>query len=184
MYFDNILLLENTLLPYFCEAEPLKYINKKFYQLNYEKYNTHLQPHGIVEAYYPDTQTIKDRKIYRNAVLHGLYEEFGKNGMLWAKITFQNGKENGLAKEFHENGKLWERCNYIDGKLDGLCEQWYKNGQLQHRRNYINGKLNDLSEKWDEDGEKITYKNGVGWEIRAFTIWIILIFTLNKFIDF
>ena len=48
-YFNIIVLLQNTLLPYFCDEIPLISINKKFYNLNYEKYNIRLQPHGIVE---------------------------------------------------------------------------------------------------------------------------------------
>jgi hypothetical protein len=38
-YFENIPLLQNTLVPYFCEPEPLKSINKVFFKLNYEKYS-------------------------------------------------------------------------------------------------------------------------------------------------
>jgi hypothetical protein len=41
-YFGNAELLQNTLLSYFCNEEPLKLVNKKFYGLNYEKYNTHI----------------------------------------------------------------------------------------------------------------------------------------------
>jgi hypothetical protein len=60
-YFGSIQLLQNTLLPYFCDGEPLKSINKKFYKLNYEKYNTHLQPHGVIESYDKETKTIESR---------------------------------------------------------------------------------------------------------------------------
>lgn len=62
IYFQNTELLQNTLLPYFCVEEPLKSINKLFSELNYEKYNTHLQPHGIIKTYYMQTMTIKERK--------------------------------------------------------------------------------------------------------------------------
>ena len=41
MYFENIQLLQNTLLKYFSDEYPLKLLNKKFSTLNYEKYNTH-----------------------------------------------------------------------------------------------------------------------------------------------
>jgi hypothetical protein len=61
-YFGNVQLLQSTLLPYFCNEQPLKLVNKQFYRLNYEKYNTHYQPHGILEIYYLETQTIKSRQ--------------------------------------------------------------------------------------------------------------------------
>jgi hypothetical protein len=61
-YFNNIVLLQNTLLPYFCNEEPLKLVNKQFYRLNYEKYNTHYQPHGILETYCPKTKILYDRE--------------------------------------------------------------------------------------------------------------------------
>jgi hypothetical protein len=38
-YFQNLPLLENTLLSYFEEDKPLKNINKQFTKLNYEKYS-------------------------------------------------------------------------------------------------------------------------------------------------
>ncbi len=38
-YFNNTILLQNTLLPYFCNEYPLIFINKQFQKLNYEKYS-------------------------------------------------------------------------------------------------------------------------------------------------
>jgi len=52
MYFENIPLLQNTLLLYFDTENPLNLINKQFRKLNYEKYLTHRQPHGIFKSYY------------------------------------------------------------------------------------------------------------------------------------
>jgi len=38
-YFENLPLLQSTLLAYFCDEESLKLVNKVFYKLNYEKYS-------------------------------------------------------------------------------------------------------------------------------------------------
>jgi hypothetical protein len=65
-YFNDIPLLQNTLLPYFCDQYPLVCINKKFKTLNYAKYNTLLQPHGIVEIYYNGTKIIEEKITYKN----------------------------------------------------------------------------------------------------------------------
>ncbi len=73
-YFENIDLLQNTLLPYFKDEYPLKSLNKKFYKLNYEKYNTHLQPHGILEEYYNKNKTIKEKTNYKPSLGHNQRE--------------------------------------------------------------------------------------------------------------
>jgi hypothetical protein len=71
-YFENLLLLQNTLLSYFNTPEHLKLLNKTFHKFNYEKYLTYVQPHGIVETYYMKIKTTKERKIYKNGKLDGL----------------------------------------------------------------------------------------------------------------
>ncbi len=48
MYFENTILLQNTLLSYFCDKYPLKILNKQFNILIYEKYNALLKTHGIL----------------------------------------------------------------------------------------------------------------------------------------
>ncbi len=65
-YFQNIQLLENTLLSYFQDPYPLIFINKQFSKLHYEKYNTHLQPHGIYELYFSKIKTIMKRCNFKN----------------------------------------------------------------------------------------------------------------------
>ena len=84
-YFENVILLQNTLLPYFCDEILLKTVNKVFSKLNYEKFLTHLQPHGIMESYYPETKIIDKR------------------------ITYKNGFQDGLSEKYHINGKLHKR---------------------------------------------------------------------------
>jgi len=121
-YFQNTHLLHNTLLPYFCNEIPLKLINKLFFRLNYERYNTHIQPHGIVETYYKDTKTSEKRITYKNGVFNGLYEEW------------------------YPNGQLEKRWHYKNGILDGLCEHWYRDERLIERINYRNGKPSDFHE--------------------------------------
>jgi len=152
-YFQNIQLLQNTLLPYFCNEEPLKLVNKQFYKLNYEKYNTHYQPHGILETYYPDTKTIKHRETYSNGKKDGLYEEWYKNSQLKEKSIYKDGELNGLSEEWYQNGKWCEISNWKNGRQDGLYEYWYPNGQLHLRYNYSNGVEDGLCEEWCENGD-------------------------------
>jgi antitoxin component YwqK of YwqJK toxin-antitoxin module len=142
LYFQNISLLENTLLPYFCDDIILKCINKVFSGLNYEKYNTHLQFHGSLETYYIETKTIEERNTYRNGELE-LYERWHDNGPFHIKCNYKNNKMNGLYIEWHSNSKLYRKTNYKNGERDGLCERWTSNGLLVQRNNYKNGELDN-----------------------------------------
>jgi antitoxin component YwqK of YwqJK toxin-antitoxin module len=162
MYFDNTILLENTLLPYFDEAEPLKYINKKFYRLDYEKYLTHIQLHGILETYYLKTKTIMEREIYKNGKLNGIYKSWyethsdtivGDNSQLYERCNYKNGKLDGLYENWFQNGQLLEQGYYKNGKLDGSCEVWHNNGRLYIRKNYKDNELHGLYEQWYQDGK-------------------------------
>jgi antitoxin component YwqK of YwqJK toxin-antitoxin module len=163
VYFDNSVLLQNTLLPYFCEAEPLKLISKLFYRLDYEKYNTHLQPHGILEIYYIKTKTIECKIRYKNGKLDGLHERWYGDGKMRSKETYKNGKLNGSYEAWYSNGILLSKRTYINDREEGLSERWYDNGQLWKKVNYKNGKQDGLSERWYENGkphQKVNYKNG------------------------
>jgi len=186
-YFENTPLLQNTLLSYFSTEKELKKVNKKFNTLDYEKYNTHLQPHGIEETYYPETKTIKEKTTYINGVRNGLSKQYYDNGQLEIIINYKNGKKDGLSEYWFKSGKFSGIRNYKNGKLDGLLEEWYENGilygkgyyknnkrdglfetryingQLEDRINYKNGKFNGLFEEWYDNGQlslRCYYKNG------------------------
>jgi len=160
-YFENIPLLENTLLTYFSEEQPLKNLNKTFSKLNYEKYNTHLEPHGIKVTYYSDTKIIEDKITYKNGIRNGLSEGWNKNQKLSYRINYRNGKRNGLSEDWYQSGQLWQRSNYIYEKKNGLVEVWYENSQLWKRINYKNNKRDGLYEEWYGNGElakRINYR--------------------------
>jgi len=142
-YFNNSILLENTLLPYFCEAEPLKFVNKIFSKLNYEKYNIDIQPHGIVETYNSKTKLIEERKTYKNGKLHGLYEYYYENGQLLEKCYYVNEKQEGLYEKWYNNGELKIKYNCKNGILNGLYQSWNFNGTSEFSGIYKNGKFND-----------------------------------------
>jgi antitoxin component YwqK of YwqJK toxin-antitoxin module len=161
-YFNNRVLLENTLLPYFCNTESLNLINRLFSKLNYEKYLTYLQPHGIVETYCPNTKFIIQRVNYINGEMDGLSEEWFDNDKLSIKCNYKNGKLDGLFEEWYENGQLWIRQSFKNNNLEGLSEVWYDNGQLDYKANYKNGNYDGLFEEWYDDGKlyiKCIYKD-------------------------
>ncbi len=153
IYFSNKELLENTLLKYFYNELPLKLLNKKFSTLNYENFNTHLQPHGVSITLDPIIKIARDKKTYKNGILNGLSEKWNSNNVLIEKSWYKNGELNGLYESYHINGELWERKNYKDGKLHGLSERWYDNNQLWENIIYIEGQEDGLYQRWYKDGE-------------------------------
>jgi len=142
-YFGNTDLLQNTLLPYFCEEEPLKLLNKLFWKLDYEKYNTHIQPHGIKETYYVETKIIEYRKTYKNGKLNGLYEQWRDDDTPVIKCYYKNGKLNGLYKSWWSNGQLSVTKIYENGKLNGLLQCRCSDGKLHRMNHYRNGILEE-----------------------------------------
>ncbi len=162
IYFNNVDLLQNTLLSYFYEEYQLISLNKKFSELNYEKYNTHIQPHGILESYNLNTKLLYDKANYKNSMKNGLYEMWYSNGNLAVRYNYKNGKLHGLSESNSFDGNPDQRYNYKNGKLDGVYEIWNENGILRGKFMYKNGKLNGLSEKWHNNGllkSRINYKS-------------------------
>ncbi|MDC0177606.1 hypothetical protein OAJ14_05605 [Polaribacter sp.] len=66
-----------------------------------------------------------------------------KNGQLWIRSNYKDGKEDGLSEMYYENGQLEYKENYKDGKKDGLYEEYDENGQLYIRSNYKDGDIID-----------------------------------------
>jgi antitoxin component YwqK of YwqJK toxin-antitoxin module len=151
-YFQNKDLLQNTLLNYFSTDEDLKNVSKQFQNLNYEKYNTHIQPHGIVETYFPNSDIHETYMTYVNGKLNGLYQSWYINGQLWEEVNYRNGKYNGLYEEWFDNGNLFIQSHYKNGERDGLYEEWNYDGDLVKKADYVDGKLNGSYEEWWNNG--------------------------------
>jgi len=129
-YFENAEFLQNTLLPYFYDGKILISINKLFSKLDYEKYNTHIQPHGIIESYNPKTKLIIEQNTYKNGSRSGLYKYWHSNGKLWIKCMYKNDKLNGLRTTWYNNGQLFEKLIYIEGKVSAIYERCRRDGEL------------------------------------------------------
>jgi len=136
-YFGNIDLLQNTLLPYFCNDESLKLINKLFSKLNYKKFSTYLQPHGIFEFYHYKTKRLIGKETYKNGELDGLSQCWYDNGQLCQQKYYKNGLENGLSQIWYNNGQLWSEYHTENNIISSVWIVWYCNGQLMKKINNI-----------------------------------------------
>lgn len=61
-----------------------------------------------------------------------------------------------VKEEYHRNGNLWWRRRYLNGKLYGLSKWLDSYGNLEYRYNYFNDKRHGLSEVWYSNGEQWT----------------------------
>ncbi|MDA9969053.1 hypothetical protein N9E63_03520 [Polaribacter sp.] len=106
-----------------------------------------------------EKEYIEERKgitYYKGEPFTGEIFENYKNGQLWAKANYKDGKEDGLYESYYKNGQLRSKVNWKDGKEDGLLELYYENGQLESKQNYKDGKREDGSlESYDKDGKRI-----------------------------
>ncbi len=122
-YFSNTQLLQNTLLPYFQDSYPLILLNKQFQKLNYEKYNTHIQPHGTVITYFPKTSKIREKITYRNGKRHGVFKDYYLVGKLFARGNYKNDKRDGSYQEYNIAGFSYLYVTYDDGVIKHMYIQ-------------------------------------------------------------
>ena len=123
--------------------------------------DTKLKP--VIE-YYDDGKIERAYSVDKNWHRQGPYEDYHKNGQLWAKCTYKDGKKDGPYESYHENGQLCVKCTYKDGKKNGPHEEYYENGQLKEKCTYKDGELDGPHEKYYENGqlkEINVYKKGV-----------------------
>lgn len=145
-------ILQFQILPFLDPACDLKLVNKKFNNIDFEKYCTLIQPHGIVEEYHWKTKNMLTRYSYVNGKEHGLSESWFDDGLQRWKCNFKNGKMNGLNEIWYPNGQQKCKDNYQDDKFHGVCEGWYVGGAQLYKWNFQNGMEYGLQETWEENG--------------------------------
>ena len=49
----------------------------------------------------------------------------------------EQSEKHGYWEWYYKNGQLWDKGNYINGKRHGYWEFYYRNGQLKSKTYYI-----------------------------------------------
>ena len=89
---------------------------------------------------------------YKDGKVHGKHEVYYKNGQLESIRFPKNGKNDGEFKNYYENGNLRTEGMYKDGKNDGVSRMYYENGQLWRESKYKNGVQVAPTKWYDENG--------------------------------
>lgn len=107
--------------------------------------------HKVEENYDRDSKKLHSREISVDGL--DQYEIWHPNGQLASTAYFLNGKHHGSWEEWNKDGILWHRLEYKDGREHGVSEFWFPDGQLASRRWSVNGFRQGLSEEWNADGK-------------------------------
>ena len=75
----------------------------------------------------------------KNGMITGEAFWYTNGGTLECKLLYKRGVRNGLKENYDKNGKVWLRQEFKDGRQDGLSEM-YSNGQLNTKSEYKKGK--------------------------------------------
>jgi len=99
------------------------------------------------ESYYPKSNNIKNKNIYKNKVQDGMSESYYASGKLQSKMPYINGKKNGTYVEYFENGNIKRKSNWVDDKLEGMGIFVNENGKidtLYYRNNNLQVKPTEM----------------------------------------
>ena len=64
-----------------------------------------------------------------------------RDGQVWFKLDYKDGKRNGLLEWYYNNGQLHNKGYLKDGKQDGLWEWYNKDGSLEKTETFKNGEI-------------------------------------------
>ena len=81
----------------------------------------------------------------------GLVKVYDKDGLLFAKLNYQNGKLNGIS-DFYKDTTLFKSVTFVNDKMDGWGiengkEQFYRNDKLISeliKNNKLEGYMNEM----------------------------------------
>lgn len=97
---------------------------------------------------------------YKNGVRNGLKENYDRDGKVWFKQEYINGKQDGI-NEMYSGGQLTNKSEYKNNKKDGT-QYSYSSGKLLSETNYKEGMRDGVSKTYDLSGKlisEINYKN-------------------------
>ncbi len=91
-----------------------------------------------VEEKYPSGK-IRQREPFVQNTRHGTATYWHENGVIYANISWRNGKKHGRVKISFPSGSIEQSLNYREGQLHGLCAWYDRDGRVTHMALYDNG---------------------------------------------
>ena len=95
---------------------------------------------GQFTWYYPDGQKQQECE-YKNNILHGLFQEWYKNGQPKSRQNLYEGVPDGPMKKWKEDGVIQLEAQYRKGERHGYFITYYDNAQMIRKDLYEQGTL-------------------------------------------
>lgn len=86
---------------------------------------------------------------------NGLYEEKHKNGRIYMRGYYKEGKREGQWVSFYDNGLMWSEAFYENGKRNGKSVSYYENGNVRYAGLYKNDQQSGVWKFFDETGKLV-----------------------------
>ena len=86
-------------------------------------------------------KTSQSKSIYYKVISSNnkVVSYFYKNGKIFRKVGYVNGKFEGVFSEFYETGELRTSGIYANGLEEGVWKTYYKNGKNKEKGKYTKG---------------------------------------------
>ena len=86
-----------------------------------------------VSKYYDQNSNLINSVNYHQNILHGLWEEFYKDGTMKYKVNYLYGKKNGSEIWFYPNGKVKSETIYKNGDILYETLRWDSSGNVIYK---------------------------------------------------
>jgi len=94
---------------------------------------------GPAESYNSKGQ-VKFKKLFKDGVLEGPWQQFTDKGKLFEECVYVAGKKHGQQITYHSNGQPQFTSTYVEGKREGETLQYNDKGKVVSKKIYKNGK--------------------------------------------
>lgn len=96
--------------------------------------------------------------------MHGEFREWWKNGQLWKKGQYEEGKPVGTWESYNDAGQLLKSGTYSEGRPDGEWSYFRTDGTLQRMESYRDGQRHGFWRDYDSTGKillvEVHYQDG------------------------
>ncbi|MCF8231776.1 MAG: hypothetical protein K9J27_06250 [Bacteroidales bacterium] len=87
--------------------------------------------------------------------------QYYQTGQKKMEGPYKNGKRHGQWISYYKNGRVWTKIHYIEGKANGIKKVYYENGELHYKGELKNGERTGKWTFYDVNGKAsiINYNN-------------------------
>ncbi|MCF8381686.1 MAG: hypothetical protein K9H49_19080 [Bacteroidales bacterium] len=90
---------------------------------------------------YYDDGSVAENMMWKNDVMHGLWEQYYENGQLRLTCINIDGVRDGEYSSFNSDGTKSIHGNYIMGKMDGIWEYYAEGNIVDMELEFVDGKM-------------------------------------------